>query len=241
MRRNLDWLESHQEYLLFKCVWGSYAHGTNIETSDKDIRGVFILPIDDILSNQYTDQVGAMTGEPDINGDVNDIMYFEIKKFLELLEGNDPMSLEMLYMPDECLIYKHPLFDKIMNNRDKFITKKCLNTFGGHSRYDISCDIELKYLMYYKRLLEMSHEIVDGKGVIVRRPDASNLILIRRGLDPLFSVEDTIKWMKSEIGLVDNLFRNSNLPEYVEEEFILEILIFIRKNFYCINDDIFII
>jgi len=110
--------------ILFECISGSNAYGTNKITSDIDYRGVFILPKDDIFGFEYLSQVGD---------DTNDIIFYEIKRFLELLEVNNPNILEILNMPSENIIYKHPLFDLILEQKEKFLTKNCKNTFGGYA------------------------------------------------------------------------------------------------------------
>ena len=109
---------------LLLVIRGSHAYGTNVETSDTDISGVFIQPIEDILGFAYKEQ---------INDDKNDIVIYEIKRFLQLLSSNNPTVLELLSTPEDCIIYKHPIFDEILNNRDKFITKACKNSFAGYA------------------------------------------------------------------------------------------------------------
>ena len=109
---------------LLLVIRGSHAYGTNIETSDNDYSGVFIQNMDAILGFNYTEQ---------INDDNNDIVLYEIKRFLELLSSNNPNILELINTPEDCIIYKHPVFDEILNNRDKFITKLCAKSFGGYA------------------------------------------------------------------------------------------------------------
>jgi len=113
---------------LFLVIRGSHAYGTNVETSDTDYAGVFIQSIDDILGFGYKEQ---------INDDKNDIVIYEIKRFLQLLESNNPTVLELLNTPEDCIIYKHPIFDEILNNRDIFITKICAKSFGGYGKMQI--------------------------------------------------------------------------------------------------------
>jgi len=108
---------------------GSHAYGTNIETSDIDYAGVFIQPLDDILGFKYIDQ---------INDDKNDTVIYEIRRFLELLQTNNPTVLELLNTPDDCIIYKDPSFDEILNNKEIFITKICAKSFGGYAKQQIS-------------------------------------------------------------------------------------------------------
>ncbi len=108
---------------------GSHAYGTNVESSDIDYAGVFIQPLNDILGFNYTDQ---------INDDKNDIVIYEIKRFLELLQTNNPTVLELLNTPDDCILYKDPSFDEILDNKEKFITKICSKSFGGYAKQQIS-------------------------------------------------------------------------------------------------------
>lgn len=114
---------------LYLVIRGSHAYGTNIETSDTDYAGVFIQSMDDILGNKYKEQ---------INDDKNDIVIYEIRRFLELLETNNPTVLELLNTPEDCVVYKDPIFDMVLENRDKFITKKCAKSFGGYTVQQIS-------------------------------------------------------------------------------------------------------
>lgn len=114
---------------LFLVVRGSHAYGTNIETSDVDYAGVFIQSLDDILGNKYVEQV---------NDDKNDIVIYEIRRFLELLGKNNPTVLELLNTPEDCIIYKDPVFDMILENRDQFITKVCARSFGGYATTQIN-------------------------------------------------------------------------------------------------------
>ena len=114
---------------LYLVIRGSHAYGTNIETSDTDYAGVFIQSMDDILSNKYKEQ---------INDDKNDIVIYEIRRFLELLETNNPTVLELLNTPEDCVVYKDPIFDMVLENREKFITKKCAKSFGGYAVQQIS-------------------------------------------------------------------------------------------------------
>ena len=113
---------------LLLVVRGSHAYGTNVETSDTDYAGVFIQSIDDILGNGYKEQ---------INDDKNDIVIYEVKRFLNLLASNNPTVLELLNTPEDCVVYKHPVFDEVLKNREKFITKICAKSFGGYGKMQI--------------------------------------------------------------------------------------------------------
>ena len=89
--------------------------------------------------------------------------------------------------------------------------------------------IDGKNMMHSKRLMSMAREIAEGKGINVRRPDAEYLISIRRGAVDL---ETLISEVESEIEEIDRLFAESDLPDKVDEKFVDNLLIKIRKIIY---------
>lgn len=110
--------------ILFEAISGSIAYGTNTPTSDTDIRGVFICELDDILSGDYPEQ---------INDETNDVVFYELGRFLNLVSSNNPNILELLNAPEDCILSKNSLFDLILEHKDRFVTKKCANSFYGYA------------------------------------------------------------------------------------------------------------
>jgi hypothetical protein len=60
-------------------------------------------------------------------------VFYEIKRFLQLTASNNPTILELLNTPEDCIIYKDPIFDLILERKDGFISKVCANSFGGYA------------------------------------------------------------------------------------------------------------
>lgn len=108
--------------LLFEAISGSRAYGTDLPTSDTDLRGVFYLP-----KNEFY----GLNNIPQISDSTNDEVYYELGRFIELLYKNNPNMLELLAMPQDCIQYKHPLFERI--KKDIFLSKLCKNTFAGYA------------------------------------------------------------------------------------------------------------
>lgn len=115
-------LQNNNSHLLLKCISGSQAYGLALPHSDTDIKGVFIQPKEGYYGLNYIDQ---------INNDTNDIMYYEIKKFVELLLKNNPNILELLSTPEDCILYRHPAMD--IFNPEMFLSKMCNQTFGQYA------------------------------------------------------------------------------------------------------------
>ncbi|WP_278551972.1 nucleotidyltransferase domain-containing protein [Elizabethkingia bruuniana] len=108
--------------ILFEVVSGSRAFGLATENSDTDIRGVYYLPKDSFLGLNYI---------PQVSNETNDITYYEIGRFMELLQKNNPNILEILASPDDCILYKHSLMD-LLAPKD-FLSKQCKDTFAGYA------------------------------------------------------------------------------------------------------------
>lgn len=112
----------NKNLLLFEAISGSRAFGLATENSDTDIRGVYYLPKDDFFGLNYI---------PQISNETNDITYYEIGRFVELLQKNNPNILEVLTSPEDCILYKHPLMDLL--KPEDFLSKLCKDTFAGYA------------------------------------------------------------------------------------------------------------
>ncbi len=108
--------------IIFECISGSKAYGTNLPTSDTDIKGVFVLPEEDYFGLNYTEQ---------ISDESNDVVYYELKRFIELLYRNNPNLLELLNSPADCVLYRHPVMDQV--KPELFLSKLCKDTFAGYA------------------------------------------------------------------------------------------------------------
>lgn len=109
--------------IIFKAIVGSQSYGTSIPTSDIDYKGVYVQDADDLLGFGYKEQVDHGKDE----------CYYEVRRFLQLLESANPTVLELLYSPDQCVLVNEPEFDLIRQNRDRFLTKGCKMSFGGYA------------------------------------------------------------------------------------------------------------
>jgi hypothetical protein len=109
-------------WLIFEAITGSKAYGLDTVKSDTDIRGVFVLPKELFYSLEYT---------PQVSNDSNDIVYYELKRFMELLSKNNPNIIELLNVPDNCILYKHELMDSI--KPELFLSKLCEQTFANYA------------------------------------------------------------------------------------------------------------
>jgi hypothetical protein len=89
-----------------------------------------------------------------------------------------------------------------------------------------------KNMMHCIRLIRMAKEIAEQKKVIVKRPDAAELMKIRNGemeYDNLLAEAD------ANITLLDEIYAKSDLPANVDKGFVNQLLINFRRKVYTLN------
>ncbi len=106
--------------IIFECLTGSKAYGLDTPESDTDIKGVFIFPKHMYYGLDYT---------PQISNPTNDIVYYELKRFIDLLSVNNPNILELLFTPEPSVLYKHPIMDVL--DPSFILSKLSEKTFGN--------------------------------------------------------------------------------------------------------------
>lgn len=111
-----------QGLIVYEVVSGSRAYGTNLAHSDTDLKGVFVLPEREFFGLDYVPQVA---------NDTNDEVFYELRRFVELLLKNNPTALEMLGTPADCVVFQHPLFGPF--TPEKFLSKLCRQSFAEYA------------------------------------------------------------------------------------------------------------
>lgn len=118
----LQQLHNDPSLLLLKCISGSQSYGLALPHSDTDIKGVYILPQREFYGLTFTDQV---------NNETNDEVYFEVKKFIDLLSKNNPNILELLNTPEDCILHKHHVMNQV--KAEMFLSRLCNHSFAGYA------------------------------------------------------------------------------------------------------------
>jgi len=116
--------------------YGSKLYGTDSETSDTDIKGIFIPTERDVLLKKDPDHWSMNTNntiEKNTSEDI-DCQLFSIYKFFSLLEKGDTGSLDILFsmFRGETIIHDDHDFTKMMKLHYKEFLSKNLGAFKGY-------------------------------------------------------------------------------------------------------------
>lgn len=103
---------------------GSHAYGTNVETSDLDVRGCALNSKAEILTRENFEQV--------VNQETDTTIY-SFNKLIDLLIKANPNVLECLGLKQEHYLYLSPIGQELLDNADMFLSKKVIQSFGGYA------------------------------------------------------------------------------------------------------------
>jgi len=115
-----------EKHIIFETMIGSHAYGTTDSKSDVDLRGVCIPPLSIMLG-----LLGKFEQKDGWEGKYEDRVIYNIHKFFEMLLSNNPTILEMLFITPTVKSSRY--WDRIIENRSIFISKKTKHTFTGYA------------------------------------------------------------------------------------------------------------
>lgn len=110
--------------MMFLTLGGSYAYGTNVETSDVDVRGCAMNSKSDLLGLTNFEQVVHTQTDTTIYG---------FNKLVGLLLNCNPNTIELLGCKPEHYFYVSETGQMLLDNRKLFLSRRAVNSFGGYA------------------------------------------------------------------------------------------------------------
>lgn len=107
---------------------GSHSYGTNVEGSDVDIRGIAL--------NSKSDLIGMSNFEQEVELKTDTTIY-SFNKIISLLLNVNPNTVELLGLKKEHYLYLHPIGQELLDNKDLFLSQKCIYSFGGYANQQL--------------------------------------------------------------------------------------------------------
>lgn len=110
--------------IIFLTLGGSHAYGTNVETSDVDIRGCAL--------NSRSDLLGLSTFEQVVNTETDTTIY-SFNKLISLLINCNPNTIELLGCKPEHYFMLTDIGKQMIDNRKLLLSQKAVVSFGGYA------------------------------------------------------------------------------------------------------------
>lgn len=132
--------------IMFLTLGGSHAYGTNIETSDVDVRGCAM--------NSKSDILGLTNFEQVVNT-ATDTTVYSFNKLVSLLLNCNPNTIEMLGCKPEHYFYISAEGREMINNKNLFLSQKAAGSFGGYAEQQLR---RLKNALARDRLTQADNE-----------------------------------------------------------------------------------
>ena len=129
--KDYDFLRENEhlgDRIIFLTLGGSYSYGTNVETSDVDIRGCAL--------NSKSDLLGLSNFEQVVNTQTDTTIY-SFNKLITLLLNCNPNTIEMLGCKPEHYFYINNIGKAMIDNRKLFISRRAVHSFGGYANQQL--------------------------------------------------------------------------------------------------------
>ena len=128
-----------EQHTILLGIVGSHAYGLALPTSDVDVKGVCIAPIDYYYGLKefyqkdggWDDPHDAPSGLFPILEGVQDCTIYELRKFVGLAANNNPSIMEMLWLKQYEYLDPGVGMDMVAH-RDAFLSKKVKHTYSGY-------------------------------------------------------------------------------------------------------------
>jgi len=129
---------------------GSRAYGIHSNTSDVDLKGVFVGPIDHYLGiNNLSKPTIEDKGigwfadarfyekRKDLIGIETEGTNYELIKFLRMAMLANPNILDCLFCHPDDILYVTRIGQSLIDNRHKFLSKTCFSAFRGYAHTEL--------------------------------------------------------------------------------------------------------
>lgn len=223
---------------------GSISHGTYRPNQhvnsidDKDVMGVCVPP-EEYYLGLHTFEMGKGTKE--IKRDEWDIVVYEARKMIRLLEKGNPNVLALLWLQDNHYINVTQAGRYLLNQRELFVGRHVYKSFTGYAYAQLK---KMESYNFYGYMGQKRKSLVDKHGYDTK--NASHLIrLLRLGIEfmrdgelnvmrhdapQLLQIKDgewTLKQVKDEaerlFKVAEETYLNSTLPKRPDRRAVSEL------------------
>ena len=176
---NLEWLTKNTVYVT---LHGSQAYGLANEFSDVDVKGICIPPqnVEYNLFHRFEQAENPAFLEERLGHLKNpknpkfESSIYSLRKFFLLASEVNPNIIELLFTDARHHSIKHPIMEKLLENRRLFVSNKARYTFAGYA------------CAQAKKIERHRKWIVLGEVVLPKREDFGLPTEVPKGIDEVF-------------------------------------------------------
>jgi uncharacterized protein len=196
--------------IIYECIVGSRAFGLSGEGSDEDIRGVYLAPVNVLMS---------LWGAPEqIEEQDRDIVYWELEKYLRLALKANPNVLETLWTP--MINIKTELAEELLSIREAFLSRYIFTTYGGYAisqfekmrkEYEQTASFKVKHALHLIRLLISGTVALKHGHIMVDVSEhRESLLAIKQGR---LTFQEIQEWRRQLEEQFNQAYEITSLPE----------------------------
>ncbi|MFJ3928145.1 DNA polymerase beta superfamily protein [Streptomyces sp. NPDC090022] len=222
----IDELELVREHTVYSCVMGSRAFGLATETSDTDLRGVYLAP---------TPLFWRFDKPPThVDGPLEEQFSWELERFCALALKANPNVLECLHSPLAEVLT--PVGEELRALRDAFLSREAHTTFTRYAvsqRAKLETDVRLhggprwKHAMHLVRLLISCRDLLrTGRLTIDAGEHRDRLLAVKHGELPWERVES---WMATLTAETEAALATTPLPAAPDHARVQDFLVRTRR------------
>jgi hypothetical protein len=133
---------------IVELTFGSHLYGTNTETSDDDVKGIFMPDFSDILLGRIPKTSHSIRNSQDRKNKPGelDAEFYSLHHFLKLAQQGQTVAIDMLWAPPRFIRQSSEIWEDLQSKRENFLSKN-MHAFVGYARGQAA-----KYSMKGKRL-----------------------------------------------------------------------------------------
>ena len=156
-----------KEDIVLKAYYGSKLFGTDTPDSDSDYIGIYMVPKQVLFGMEKLEEIDLSTNKTqskNTNED-EDIKFYSIKKFFQIAYKNGPNAVEMLFTPEDRIIQKSPIWDKIASNFHLFVSQRVFSSMFEYalSQKQMARTKRDRYISIEKGISFLSAVIEEGE------------------------------------------------------------------------------
>lgn len=130
--KEYDFLRTNEKLgnnIILLGLGGSHAYGTNINSSDVDVRGIALRSKKEILTGYDWEHV---------TNESTDTTIYSFDKMIKLLTACNPNTIEILGLKPEQYLKVTPVGQLLIDNKDLFLSRQAVYSFGGYAKAQLN-------------------------------------------------------------------------------------------------------